>query len=173
MQFISSDTSVWIDFVTIQKTEVPFRLPYTYIMNQDAVDDEILSPPGLGQQLISYGLVPVGITVDEFFLAEEYGARYAKLSKYDRIALAIAKCRQITLLTGDGRLRKAAMLEGVPIMGTLGILDQLWDQQRISVDEQITCLQGLLNNNGGAVRLPKAEIISRLEVMYRISKNQK
>ena len=65
------------------------------------------------------------------------------------------------------------MQEGVPIMGTLGILDQLWDQQRISVDEQITCLQGLLNNNGGAIRLPKAEIISRLEAMYRISRNQK
>ena len=28
--------------------------------------------------------------VDEFFLAEEYGTRYTKLSKYDRIALAIA-----------------------------------------------------------------------------------
>ena len=170
MQFISSDTSVWIDFVTIQKTDVPFRLPYTYIMNQDAVNDEILSPPGLGQQLMSYGLVPVEITVDEFFLAEEYGSRYTKLSKYDRIALAIAKCRQIALLTGDGRLRKAAMQEGVPIMGTLGILDQLWDQQRISVDEQIACLQGLLNNNGGMIRLPKAEILSRLEAMYRIRK---
>ena len=69
MQYISSDTSVWIDFVTIQKTEIPFRLPYTYIMNRDAVEDEILSPPELGQELLSYGLVPVAITIDEFFLA--------------------------------------------------------------------------------------------------------
>ena len=125
MQLISSDTSVWIDFATIQKTEVPFRLPYTYIMNQDAVDDEILSPPGLGKQLVSYGLVPVTLTIEEFFLAEQYGISYPKLSRYDRIALAIAKCRRLTLLTGDGRLRKAAKTEDVPIIGTLGILDQL------------------------------------------------
>ena len=42
MQYISSDTNVWIDFVTIQKTEIPFRLPYTYIMSKDAVEDELL-----------------------------------------------------------------------------------------------------------------------------------
>ena len=64
MQYISSDTNVWIDFVTIQKTEIPFRLPYTYIMNKEAVENELLSPKGLGQELISYGLVPVGITID-------------------------------------------------------------------------------------------------------------
>ncbi len=172
MQYISSDTSVWIDFGTIQKIEIPFRLPYTYIMNRDAVEDEILSPPELGQELLSYGLVPVAITIEEFFLAEQYGINYAKLSRYDRIALAIAKCRQITLLTGDGRLRKAAKQEGVPLMGTLGILDQLWDQHRIAADELKTCLQGLLDNNGGAVRLPTAEILSRLEMINKINEKQ-
>lgn len=164
MQYISSDTNVWIDFVTIQKTEIPFRLPYTYIMSKDAVEDELLSPQGLGQELVSYGLVPVNITIDEFFLAEQYGYMYTKLSVYDRIALAIAKSRKITLLTGDGALRKAARKESVPVMGTLGILDQLWKQQLITTDEIKTCLQGLLANNGGAVRLPKAEILSRLEL---------
>ena len=163
MQYISSDTNVWIDFVTISKTEIPFRLPYTYIMSDDAVEDELLSPPGIGQKLISYGLVPVSITIDEFFLAEHYGEIYKKLSIYDRIALAIAKTRRIILLTGDGALRKAARKENVQVIGTLGILDKLWDQELISIEEVIMCLQALLDNNGGAVRLPKAEIISRLD----------
>ena len=163
MQFISSDTNVWIDFVTIHRTEIPFRLPYTYIMSRDAIDDELLSPQGLGQELLSYGLVPVAITIDEFLLAEQYGNQYIKLSIYDRIALAIAKTRQITLLTGDGALRKAAKQENVPILGTLGILDQLLNQQCITTDEYKICLQGLLKNNGGAVRLPSNEILSRLE----------
>ena len=48
-------------------------------------------------------------------------------------------------------------------MGTLGILDQLWEQQLIAADELKLCLQRLLNNNGGAVRLPEAEILSRLK----------
>lgn len=164
MQYISSDTNVWIDFVTIQKTEIPFRLPYTYIMSKDAVEDELLSPQGLGQELISYGLVPVSITIDEFFLADQYGNVYTKLSIYDRIALAIAKTRRITLLTGDGALRKAAKNENVQVMGTLGILDQLWRQQLITAEELKTCLHQLLSNNGGAVRLPRAEILSRLEL---------
>ena len=171
MQFISSDTNVWIDFVTIKKTEIPFRLPYTYIMNRNAVDEELLSPPGLGQELISYGLVPVEISIEEFFLAEQYGYRYKKLSIHDRIALAIAKSRQIILLTGDKALRKAAQCEGVSFIGTLGILDQLWDQQRITADELRICLQGLLDSNGGAVRLPESEILSRLESLTKTDNN--
>lgn len=53
MEYVSSDTNVWIDFSIIQKTKLPFRLPYTYIMNKDAITDELLSPPELGQELIS------------------------------------------------------------------------------------------------------------------------
>ncbi len=172
MQLISSDTNVWIDFVTIKKTEVPFRLPYTYIMSHDAVDEELLSPPGLGQELISYGLVPVDLSIEEFFLAEQYGYSYKKLSVHDRVALSIAKNRRITLLTGDRALRKAAQCEGVPFIGTLGILDQLWNQQRITVDELKICLQRLLENNGGAVRLPESEILSRLESLIDAEVNE-
>lgn len=162
MTYISSDTNVWIDFVTIDSLELPFRLPYTYIMSEEVIEDELLSPPGLGGRLISYGLVSVEITIDEFLLADEYGNRYKKLSVYDRIALAIAKCRKITLLTGDGALRKAAQKEAVDVIGTLGIMDRLWDLERITAVEYETCLRRLLVNNGGAVRLPEAEILSRL-----------
>ena len=165
MQYISSDTNIWLDFYTIQKIELPFRLPYTYIMSCDALNDEILSPFGLGSLLISFGLVSVNLTIDEFSLAEEYGKNYTRLSIYDRIALAIAKERNITLLTGDGALRKAAKQENVPIMGTLGILDQLWDSKRISTSELKECLQQLIANNGGAVRLPREELKSRLKFL--------
>ena len=120
MQFISSDTNVWIDFVTIQKTEIPFRLPYTYIMSCDAVNEELLSPPGLGQQLTSYGLVPVEMTGEEFFLAEEYGYNYKKLSVHDRVALAIAKSRKIKLLNRRRRSQKSSAMRGSAIHGNPG-----------------------------------------------------
>ena len=96
MEYISSDTNVWLDFAIIRQVEIPFRLPYTFLMSRDAVEDELLSPPGLGEALISCGLVPVDITLEEFILAEQYGNSYKRLSVYDRIALAIAKNRQIT-----------------------------------------------------------------------------
>ena len=37
MEYISSDTNVWIDFQEIGKLELPFRLPYVYLMNDEAV----------------------------------------------------------------------------------------------------------------------------------------
>ena len=163
MMYISSDTNVWIDFATIDKLQIPFLLPYTYIMSSDAVEDELLSPPGLSDKLLSYGLKSVEITIEEFFLADEYGSIYKRLSVYDRIALAIAKCRNIILLTGDGALRKAARQEKVQVIGTLGILDQLLYQNRISTEEYEMCLRSLLANNGKAVRLPNMEILSRIE----------
>lgn len=163
MQYISSDTSVWIDFSTIDRLGIPFLLPYTYIMSNDAIEDELLSPSGLGDTLKSFGLLPVEITYEEFALAENYGNVYIRLSKYDRIALAIAKTRDIILLTGDGALRKAAKIEGVTIMGTLGILDQLKENELIDVPEYRYCLQSLLDNNGMSIRLPKSEIQSRLD----------
>ena len=59
MEYISSDTNVWIDFSIIQKLNLPFKLPYTYIMNEDAISDELLSPLGLGERLKAYGLKAV------------------------------------------------------------------------------------------------------------------
>ena len=95
MEYISSDTTVWIDFSVINRTNLPFLLLYTYIMSNDAVHDELISPPGLGKELVSLGLVPVEITIEEFELAQSYGVAYRRLSVHDRVALAIAKKRGI------------------------------------------------------------------------------
>lgn len=165
MEFISSDTNVWIDFSVIQRTEIPFRLPYTYIMNTDAIEDELLSPIGLRDELIHYGLVGVELELEEFELAESFGIKYIKLSIYDRIALAIAKQRKITLLTGDGALRKAAISEGVTVIGTIGILDQLYAGGFIDDSEYKLCLIEFQNHNGKDVRLPKAEIAARIQCL--------
>lgn len=63
MEYISSDTSVWIDFSIIDRIEYPFRLPYIYIMNTDAIDDELLSPSGLREDLLRCGLVSVELSI--------------------------------------------------------------------------------------------------------------
>ena len=163
MKYISSDTNVWIDFLTINRIALPFRLPYIYIMNQDAIDEELLSPPDFKAQLLSAGLVATELTDDEFFLAEDYGTRYHRLSVHDRIALAIAKKRNITLLTGDQALRKAAQREGVPLIGTIGILDQLHDLKMITTEEYIESLKDLQAKNGTVVRLPGRELLERIQ----------
>ncbi len=59
MEYVSSDTNVWIDFSIIERENLPFRLPYTYLMNSDAIEDELLSPAGLREKLLGHGLVAV------------------------------------------------------------------------------------------------------------------
>ncbi|MDY3037269.1 MAG: hypothetical protein SOR41_02970 [Eubacteriales bacterium] len=167
MKFISSDTNIWIDFELIGQLEMPFKLPYRYLMNIDAVEDELLSPPDLGKRLVELGLETVELSTEEFFLAEEYMARFSKPSKYDCVALAIAKCRGIILMTGDGPLRKAAEKEGVPVMGTIGVLDQLYRDKYISENVYLDCLRRLKSYNGGKVRLPGKELDKRIETVLQ------
>lgn len=163
MEYISSDTNVWLDFLTINRLEYPFRLPYIYLMNVDAMQDELLSPVGLKQDLQSLGLKETELTEEEFYLAAEYIERFSKPSRYDCVALAIAKVRGITLLTGDGALRKIAKDEGVRVMGTIGVLDQLYQSERIRPIEYDYCLKELLKHNGKKVRLPEDELKNRIE----------
>lgn len=165
MEFISSDTNVWIDFCTIDKLYLPFKLPYTYIMNNDAIEDELLNPKDLKEQLIQLGLKKVELDIDELFLAEEYGRKYKKLSIYDKIALAIAKNRHILLLTGDLNLRKAAQKESVEIIGTLGILDRLFEYNYITEAEFDECIRKLKDLNFVSnIRLPANELEERLTI---------
>ena len=172
MRYISSDTNVWIDFYLIDRLEYPFRLSYTYIMNEDALNDELLSPKGLKEKLRTLGLQSTELTIDEFLLADEYLNRYSKPSRYDCIALAIAKNRHIVLLSGDGPLRKAAVSEGVTVMGTIGVLDQLYNSRFISIYEYLYCLQEFLKRNGGKIRLPENELKKRIENVFIELKNE-
>ncbi len=162
MEYISSDTNVWIDFKIINRLNLPFLLPYTYIMYEESINSELISPLNFRNDLLNLGLKSVDITIDEFLLADLWGNIYPKLSIQDRIALAIAKKRNIILLTGDLALRKAALKENVQIIGTLGILDKLYNNTYITSKEYKYCLAELLKHNGGIVRLPKDELIKRI-----------
>lgn len=160
MEFISSDTNIWIDFNCIQRLRLPFLLPYTYIMYYEQIEKELQSVNK--DELIANGLQSVDITIDEFFLAEEYANKYLSLSKWDRISLAIAKIRNIKLLTGDMSLRKAATKENIQVVGTIGIIDQVYTQELINEQEYIYCLEELIRQNGRVIRLPRLELERRL-----------
>lgn len=162
MEYISSDTNIWLDFETVNRLDYPFKLPYTYLMNDEVVDSELVAPKGLGERLIQLGLEKTELTEEEFFLAEEYVSKYSKPCTHDCVALAIAKARGIVLLTGDKALRKAAEAEGVKVIGTIGILDQLYENNCITEQEYLDCMKDLLDKNGGKIRLPENELKKRI-----------
>lgn len=163
MEYISSDTNVWIDFMKIDKLDLPFKLQYVYLMENNTISEELLVPEGLNTRLVELGLKGTEMSLEEYILAEEYGSKYKRLSNHDCVALAIAKNREIILLTGDLNLRKAAQAEKVHIMGTLKILDELISGDYISRDEYENCLNELSQFNGGVIRLPQEEIDKRLK----------
>ena len=163
MEYISSDTNVWIDYNYIEKLEIPFRLECTYIMHHDAIDDEIKQPAELRGNLIKLDLVSVELTTEEFYYAEKLGSQYRRLSIYDITALAIAAKRKITLLTGDKSLKKAAEAEGVTVIGTIGLLDRLLAEGCIDQKEYHECLIRFKENNGSKIRLPEEELDKRIK----------
>lgn len=161
MKYISSDTNIWIDFNTISRTDLPFRLPCTYIMYKEALRGEIINPPELLDDLQKRGLIGVDLTIEEFFYADELSKKYVNLSGYDRTALAVAKFRKIPLLTGDNPLRKAAEKEDVEVFGTIGLLDKLYDGDYINKLEYQFCLESLLEHKER--RLPADELQKRID----------
>ena len=165
MEFIVSDTNVWIDFILVDKLNVPFKASYIYLMSSDAANEELLSPQGLKDSLLSLGLQLTELDDNEFDFAMECAERYFKLSIHDRAALAIAKNRKLTLLTGDMALRKAAEMENVPVMGTIGLLDRLLNESFLTADEYEAVLNDLQKLNGGKIRLPASALKLRLALI--------
>ena len=161
MQILSSDTNIWLDFNAIGSLSLPFTLSdkYQYIISTDTLSDEILSPPNLADSLIKAGLVAVEINEAEFQTSIEF-MKYSSLSFYDRLALSIAKQRNIILLTGDGNLRKAALKEGIVVHGTLWLLDEVLKANKVEVKEYARILRAILSCP--SVRQPKQEIEKRL-----------
>lgn len=104
---------MWFDFVEVEQLAWPFRLRYLYLISRKTLNDEINDPPELKSDLLGLGIKPVDLNERDWrelvVCSEKYGKR---LSRYDLAALAIAKTREIPLLTGDGALRKAAKKRG-------------------------------------------------------------
>lgn len=166
MEYISSDTNVWFDFQVISMVHLPFRLDCTFVMYHEALRKEIIDPPELIETLRQNGLEEIDISTEEFYLAGELQGKYAKITGYDAIALSVAKSRGILLLTGDNALRKAAATEGVAYIGSIGIVDRLLDEKRITEEEYLNCLNGWKSSSAEGRRLPLNEIDKRINMHF-------
>lgn len=162
--FISSDTNIWVDFLLTNAIKLPFRLPHTFCMSSDAIDEELVQPRGIAQTLLKYGLQRVEITQEEFDYVLLVRENAPKLSVYDCFALAIAKMRGYILLTGDARLRKKAVEEGVEVHGTLWLFDQLKQDGIVTAEEYRGYMKELLRRTKekDGVRLPISELNERI-----------
>lgn len=163
MNSISSDSCVWIDFQRIDEIAVPFKFPIKYLMYVETLKQEVSVIDSLDQTLIKLGLCPIELMFEEIDLVIKYQKQYIRLSRFDCIALAIAKNRNIVLLTNDKCLREAAKEEKVECLGTLGLIKKLHDENLIDNDLYINCLTKLKRIHKER-RLPLNVIKEMLEI---------
>ena len=130
MQLLISDANIFIDLEEGKLIKLLFQLPYKFSLPDILFIEELEIEH---QYLIGLGLLLRILESKTMTYAMELIPRYTKASRNDCFALALAIQEECSLLTGDKALREAANSEGVVVMGTLWIIEQLIRQNLITV----------------------------------------
>lgn len=157
MRLLISDANILIDMEAGALMETLFRLPMQFGI-PDLLYFEEIEPgsPGLEE----LGLQIMEVSGDFVKYAEGLPQQYnhmlpakngQKPNHNDYLALALAKQEACTLLTGDANLRIVASSEQVSVMGTIGLLCAMVENQLLSVADALKALQKMKE---GKRRLP-------------------
>lgn len=151
-----SDTNIWIDFRNAGILNSLFKLPFSLCCT-DFVLDEL--DDFNHEELAALGL-------DIRSLDEDAIAGLIRLTEaHNNSSLADVSCYYLAvntgypLLTGDGRLRKQAIKDGLNVHGALWLLDQLVEHMVLSRSE---AAKGLVVMLAMGARLPKHECNLRI-----------
>jgi hypothetical protein len=160
MRLLISDANILIDMEAGALLETLFRLPMQFgipdLLYYEEIEEE--SP-----DLDDLGLLIMEVSGDFVKYAEQLPSQYnhtlpakngPKPSHNDYLALALAKQESCTLLTGDANLRVVASKEQITVMGTIGLLCAMVENQLLSVDDAFKALDRMKD---GKRRLPWPE----------------
>ncbi|HEY4080655.1 MAG TPA: hypothetical protein VGM81_08165 [Burkholderiaceae bacterium] len=151
-----SDTNIWIDFRNAGLLDELFRLPITlcctdFVMNELAdFDHSALIRSGLVIEALDASAMPQLLTLT----AAHNNSSLADVSCY-----FLAQATGRPLLTGDGRLRKQALHDGLEVHGALWLLDALVVHKVIQTARAALALEDMLSRSA---RLPHAACQARL-----------
>lgn len=122
MPLLISDANVLIDMEVGELLQLMFSLPHEFatpdILYADELEEHHPDLPRLGLQLRQ-------LDGDGVNSAMDFHQRYRRVSRYDCLALALAVSINCSLLTGDASLRQAARQEGIEVMGTLWLVEEM------------------------------------------------
>jgi len=125
-----SDANIFIDMEEAELTDTLFQLP-----DEFAVPD-ILYEEELSEQhsdLLDKGLHIKSMSGNIVMEAYNLRQKYNKPGQNDLNALAaLAKSEGCPLLTGNGDLRKAAKAEKINVMGTLWIIQRMFEERLLT-----------------------------------------
>ena len=160
MKVLVSDTSVLIDLERGSLLETGFRLSFKFAV-PDLLYQQELKNHG-GGALIELGLGVEELDGEGVALALSYRRRRRSLSLPDSFALALAKTKSWTLLSGDGGLRELAAEERIPCHGVLWLIDQMFKEGVEDGNKLRVGLRAIAAHP--RCRLPKAEIHKRVRL---------
>lgn len=152
MLLIISDASVLIDIECGELTSVMFSLAWQFAVPDTLFDEELAERHG---HLLRFGLISKTMSGDMVAEAYSLHQKYIKPSVNDMLALTLAKNEGCQLLTGDKALRDAAKELNVVVHGTIWLVDQMLQSEKITVDVARVAFQQM--KDAGS-RLPWGEV---------------
>lgn len=150
MQLLISDANILIDLEEGRVLERLFQLPYHFSVPDVLFAEELENQHGY---LLEMGLSQRELSPQSLQYAAGLIAHATGVSSNDCFALALAKQEQCPLLTGDQRLRGVAEQEGVVVMGTIWVINQLVQHQYLSIRDAKDAYERMRTNGR---RLPWA-----------------
>ena len=157
MAILVSDANIFIDMDVGDLTRPMFRLEEAFATPDVLYREELkehhpeLPPLGLRiESLSEAGIIEV----------ERMAAIYRGPSTNDLFAIALAKERRWPLLSGDRRVRDAAIAEHVEIRGTLWLMERMIATNTISLLQARTAIDQMRQ---GGRRLPWREVERMME----------
>ena len=165
MPTLIADSSCVIDLHKAALLLPLFELPYTIVMPQSLVDDELIRLTNREKrELIDLGLQTRHLDAAGLIQAERYYDRYPALAWNDCLALRMTEETEAAiLLTGDSLLRRIATEKAIDVHGVIWALDELNRLAVVKPAGLAVAIQTLLDDP--LVFLPDRELRRRL---YRL-----
>ena len=152
MLVLVSDASVLIDIEQSDLTSAMFTLPYQFAVPDILFAEELVERHA---RLLQFGLKIKPMSSE--LIAEAYilHQKYPKPSVNDLLALILAKHENSQLLTGDKALREVAKIFDVEVHGTIWLVQQLIQYEKITIEDAQIAFQHMKDSGS---RLPWNEV---------------
>ena len=167
MPTLIADSSCVIDLHKVALLVPLFELPYTIVMPQSLLDDELIRlTEQEKRELIDLGLQTRHLDAAGLIQAERYFDRYPALAWNDCLALRMAEETEAAiLLTGDGLLRRIAKDKAIDVHGVIWALDEMDRLDVVEPARLAAAIRALMDDP--LVFLPDRELRERLQRLGR------
>lgn len=166
MRIIVNDSSALIDLKRGGLLEIFLGLPFTLVVSDDLLADELLSFTNADKALMRRRMSIATLDGDEMDRIRETQRASPALSLHDCAGFVLAKREaNCILLTGDKRLRAKAEGSQIECHGVLWAVEQIAESKLATPKTLIKALEAWRDDS--TVRLPQADLVQMIARLKR------